>query len=528
MRIAWHRGDLAMPSPDPVKRGKSIPVVDIFAGAGGLGDGFEAYARDQDRRGAFSVSLSAEMDAHAVQTLRTRAFYRSFSATEAPRSYYDYAAGRREEPWTETTQDIWLKATDRACQLKLGDPDDDKALDTRIGDIAAGAHKMDVPWVLVGGPPCQAFSLVGRARNRGNEKYDPKEDGRHYLYQHYLKILSRHRPAAFVLENVKGMLTSQIEGHNLFEEIFESLHHPGGKGGPRYRIIPLVQPDGRTGRPLLPRDFIVRSEDLGLPQTRHRVILVGILEETNSQIRPLIRSELMPSVEDMIGGLPRIRSGSTDAEISSWNKFAPKLLSECAKLAKEVDEETAKHLKLVASLADIGEELGTGDHWIPMQYLPKLPAHLDVFIRDPRLHGVIHHQARNHMTSDLMRYAFSAAFAHVHDRSPRGAEEFPQALHPAHKSWGRSDRFVDRFKVQRADAPSSTITSHLAKDGHYFIHYDPMQVRSLTVREAARLQTFPDNYIFEGPLGAKRRQVGNAVPPWLGYQIAGVIHQALK
>lgn len=511
-----------------MKRGKSIPVVDIFAGAGGLGDGFEAYARGQDRRGAFSVSLSAEMDAHAVQTLRTRAFYRSFSATEAPRSYYDYAAGRRNEPWTDTTKDVWLHAVERACQLKLGEPEDDRLLDTRIGQIAADANKNDVPWVLVGGPPCQAFSLVGRARNRGNDKYDAKEDGRHYLYRHYLKILSKHKPAAFVLENVKGMLTSEIEGHNLFEEIFESLHHPGGKGGPRYRIVPLVQPDGRPDRAPQPRDFIVRSEELGLPQTRHRVILVGVLDEIDRHIKPLVKSESTPSVEQMIGGLPEIRSGATDADIPSWRKFALELLGECATLAKDIDEETAKHLKEAVAITDIGGELDTGEHWIPKQYLSKLPAHLDEFIRDPRLHGVIHHQARSHMKSDLMRYAFAAAFARVHERSPRGAKEFPEELHPAHKSWSRPDRFVDRFKVQRANAPSSTITSHLAKDGHYFIHYDPTQVRSLTVREAARLQTFPDNYIFEGPVGAQRRQVGNAVPPWLGYQIAGAIHRVLK
>ncbi|RYD85847.1 MAG: DNA (cytosine-5-)-methyltransferase, partial [Verrucomicrobiaceae bacterium] len=149
-----------------MKRAKSIPVVDIFAGAGGLGDGFEAYARGQDRLGAFSVSLSAEMDARAVQTLRTRAFYRSFSATEAPRSYYDYAAGRREQPWTEATEDAWLKAADRACQLKLGDPDDDKTLDARIGDIASNARKQDVPWVLVGGPPCPLVRRLGRADHR--------------------------------------------------------------------------------------------------------------------------------------------------------------------------------------------------------------------------------------------------------------------------------------------------------------------------------------------------------------------------
>lgn len=511
-----------------MKRGKSIPVVDIFAGAGGLGDGFEALARGQDRRGAFSVALSAEMDGHAVQTLRTRAFYRSFAASETPRSYYDYAAGRRSTPWTEATEQVWLRAAERACQLKLGDPDDDKKLDARVGQVATEARALDLPWVLVGGPPCQAFSVVGRARNKGNKEYNPKNDDRHYLYQHYLKIISKHRPAAFVLENVKGMLTAQIDGHNLFSEIFESLHQPGGKGGPRYRIVPLVQPEARSDSSTLPRDFIVCSEELGLPQTRHRVVLVGVLEEVGRSIKPLSKYHSAPTVGEMIGGLPEIRSASTDTEIHSWRKFAPKFLLECARLAREVDEETGKVLRSLAAAVDLGSELDTGAEWVAMQYLPRLPAHLDSFIRDPRLHGVIHHQARSHMKGDLMRYAFAAAFASVHQRSARGALEFPDALHPAHKSWGRPDRFVDRFKVQRSDAPSSTITSHLAKDGHYFIHYDPTQARSLTVREAARLQTFPDNYIFEGPGSAQRRQVGNAVPPWLGHQIAEAIHHAIR
>jgi DNA (cytosine-5)-methyltransferase 1 len=511
-----------------VKRRKTIPVVDIFAGAGGLGDGFDAYARGEGAHGAFSVSLSAEMDAHAVDTLRTRAFFRSFNASGVPRSYYDYVAGRRATPWTEATQDIWTRASGRACQLKLGVPDDDKVLDERIKTIASEARQNDVPWVLVGGPPCQAFSLVGRARNKGIKAYKPQDDDRHYLYQHYLRIISKHKPAAFVLENVKGMLTSEIEGHNLFEEIFSNLLRPGGATGPRYRIHPLVAPEGRSDRDPRPRDFIVRSEELGLPQTRHRVILVGIREDIGRSIRQIEMSDHTPSVADMIGGLPEIRSGSTDTEITSWKVFAPRLLAECAKHARKVDDETARNLKIAAASAEIRSELGTGGEWLSKQYVQKLPAHLDGFMRDPRLHGVSHHHARSHMRSDLLRYAYAAAFAQVHGRSPRGASEFPEELHPSHRSWSRPDRFVDRFKVQRANAPSSTITSHLAKDGHYFIHFDPTQVRSLTVREAARLQTFPDNYIFEGPLGAQRRQVGNAVPPWLGHQIAGAIHHAIK
>jgi DNA (cytosine-5)-methyltransferase 1 len=129
------------------------------------------------------------------------------------------------------------------------------------------------------------------------------------------------------------------------------------------------------------------------------------------------------------------------------------------------------------------------------------------------------------MDEDLVRYAFAAVFADVHGCSPR-AHEFPEALAPRHNNWS-SGKFVDRFKVQRWATPSSTITSHLSKDGHYFIHPDALQLRSLTVREAARLQTFPDNYFFEGTRGKQFQQVGNAVPPWLARQIAGVVHELL-
>lgn len=507
---------------------RPIPVVDIFAGAGGLGDGFEAYGRGQDRHGAYVVSLSAEKDPSAVRTLTTRAFFRSFAASEVPRSYYDYVAGRVVRPWTVDTEKVWRQAERRACRLELGNPEHDAVLDARIAEIAREAARNDLPWVLVGGPPCQAYSLVGRSRNRGNKAYDPKADERYRLYKHYLKILSRHRPAAFVLENVKGMLTAEIEGINVFKEIYESLHLPGGRNGPRYRIVPLVRPKEDGGAGLAPKDFVVRSENFGIPQARHRVILVGLLEEIGKPVGELVPCHERLTVRQMIGGLPEIRSGLTDGSIVRWSAFAPKLLRECARYAKAVDQDTAKQLKLVASCADAGEELDAGGSWVPMRYVARLPAHLDGFMRDARLHGAAQHKAREHMRSDLMRYAYASAFAHVHGRSPKGMNEFPVELYPAHKSWTKPNKFIDRFKVQRAESPSSTITSHLEKDGHYFIHYDTRQIRSLTVREAARLQTFPDNYFFEGPAGAQRRQVGNAVPPWLGYQIAGALLEALR
>jgi DNA (cytosine-5)-methyltransferase 1 len=137
--------------------------------------------------------------------------------------------------------------------------------------------------------------------------------------------------------------------------------------------------------------------------------------------------------------------------------------------------------------------------------------------------------AREHMPEDLHRYLFVAAFGSEHGRSPT-LSEFPRALLPNHRNArgaGRDVKFSGRFKVQRADQPASTITSHISQDGHYYIHYDPVQCRNLTVREAARIQTFPDNYQFSGNRTQQFRQVGNAVPPLLARQLAEVVHSVL-
>ena len=149
---------------------------------------------------------------------------------------------------------------------------------------------------------------------------------------------------------------------------------------------------------------------------------------------------------------------------------------------------------------------------------------------DKALGGACNHAPRSHLTSDLYRYLYAAAYAKVEGVSPK-LENFPESLWPDHKNTktavvGKS-LFNDRFRVQRNGRPATTVTSHISKDGHYFIHPDPTQCRSLTVREAARIQTFPDNYFFCGPRTSQYTQVGNAVPPLLAEQIAEKVFSVL-
>ena len=144
----------------------------------------------------------------------------------------------------------------------------------------------------------------------------------------------------------------------------------------------------------------------------------------------------------------------------------------------------------------------------------------------PNLRAIAQHETRGHMTSDLGRYLFAAVFGAVRGYSPKAAD-FPPALSPDHRNW-HSGVFSDRFRVQLGDEASTTVTSHISKDGHYFIHPDPIQCRSLTVREAARLQTFPDDYLFLGNRTQQYVQVGNAVPPFLARQIAKLLCASVK
>jgi DNA (cytosine-5)-methyltransferase 1 len=340
-----------------------------------------------------------------------------------------------------------------------------------------------------------------------------------------LTILKKFRPAAFVMENVRGILSSKIGGKLIFPKIIEDLQRPGGPEGPRYHIVPLMLSPSEPPSEDDGERYILKAEQLGVPQARHRIILLGLAAGIDlARGKTLTPLEARYSVTSTIGGLPILRSVVTDSAVNNWQVFARELLISTASVSNEPG--VADLLRNLSKTVRKGDP-GPGGRWQKKtKGTDRVPAHLEAWLLDSRLDGILNHEVREHMSEDLMRYAFASAFAKVRKRSPKGAKDFPSDLHPKHKNW-KSGKFMDRFKVQRADHPSLTMMSHLSKDGHYYIHPDPSQLRSLSVREAARLQTFPDNYFFEGPRSAQFHQVGNAVPPWMARQIAEVVHSYL-
>lgn len=526
-----------------MSRTHPIQVVDLFAGPGGLGEGFSSYTDSQGE--VFEIKVSAEMEGSAHSTLRLRAFYRYLKRHQPDdlEDYYHFCeTADAAPPYSTRTAEAWKHASQEAQQLELGKPDDNERLD----HILESRLDHTKPWVLIGGPPCQAYSIVGRARNRGKHDYKAEDDHRHFLYREYLRIIQKKRPAVFVMENVKGILSSRVAGEQMFPKILQDLSDPDAAfgestSGPKYRICSLAADDifenGAPPDSIDPANFVIRAEHYGVPQARHRVILLGVSEEYvgglgDHQLVPTAG----PSIDQVIGRLPPLRSTLTRMKDSpeAWAEVIRRNLEE---LSRECRQQVDVHrrLALAARLGILADSFSSGGmsngalrvhrkhEWDGVT-----GTHLDQWLLDKRLRYWLNHEARGHMESDLRRYVYAAAFAEAFNDSPKGHQDFDlPGLEPDHKNW-RTGKFSDRFRVQRKGIPSTTITSHIAKDGHYFIHYDPRQCRSLTVREAARLQTFPDNYFFLGNRTQQFHQVGNAVPPLLANQIAKVVARIIQ
>lgn len=537
-----------------------IPIIDIFAGPGGLGEGFSHIQGTNGER-VFKIKLSIEKDPYAHQTLKLRSFFREFDADQVPEDYYSFVRGEIsiDELYSRFPEQA-ASADLEACCGTLGEPDVDDTnamtndeVDHKIRNALGG----NTNWVLIGGPPCQAYSLVGRSR-RQERVLDQAKDKRVGLYREYLRIIAVHEPAVFVMENVKGLLSAKTEDNQIFNQILNDLSDPvtacisegeiidNNQHHIRYRIYSLTKLSDNydyNGNPVLqPGDFIIKSEDYGIPQKRHRVILLGVREDIPAPGEILKKTEQV-SLISIIGNLPKIRSGITrefihatienDEYGNSRKKRHYRKINDSFETWSKYMKEFHTHINSIFGI-NMEQQLGfpatLGTEFLPTEKHNLPDDHpLLKWYSDSNLKGILHHVSRKHLLQDIKRYMFASRYSELYGTFPR-LEDYKNAgedLMPDHEN-AESGKFTDRFRVQLPDVPATTVTSHISKDGHYFIHYDPKQSRSFTVREAARVQTFPDNYYFCGERTQQFHQVGNAVPPYLAFQIAHIVKNIIQ
>jgi DNA (cytosine-5)-methyltransferase 1 len=408
-----------------------LNYLDLFAGAGGLSEGFI--------RARFDPIAHVEMDRAACYTLRTRMAYHWLRGNGNLEQYTNYLEGAISR--TEFYDPVPDEVIGSVVNKEIGKntlSDIFSQIDQRLGN-----RKLDL---IVGGPPCQAYSLVGRSRSPSRMKGDK----RNHLYLFYAEFLKRYKPTYFVFENVTGLLSAKDKDDNSYLGLMQHLFH---KCSYETEVETLL------------------ASDFGVPQNRKRVILVGKKGKSTGFYPNPNKCESDVSVKKFFLDLPALAAGEGNIRSSEVNFH---------------DE---------SELYDAG-----------IQNSYKLP--------------VTFHQARPHTEQDLEIYRIAVGL--WNEKKVRlNYNELPDQLKTHH----HRNSFLDRFKVVDQDSPSHTVVAHIAKDGHYYIHPDIKQNRSITPREAARLQTFPDDYYFESSNEVPSRtpafhQIGNAVPVLLAQKIA--------
>lgn len=409
-----------------------LNYIDLFAGAGGLSEGFI--------KAGFNPIAHVEMDEAACYTLKTRVAYHHLKNEGQFDKYLAYLKGEinREELYNL----IPAEKLESVINLPIGE-EYNKAIFEQI-DNQVNSKSIDL---IVGGPPCQAYSLVGRARDANGMKNDP----RNHLYLDYAKFLKRYQPKIFVFENVMGLLSANkgIYYQNMLEKF------------------------GELGYTV--NDIVVHADRFGVLQKRKRILLIGHKRELKLTI-PEIKGEENTSflVENIFSDLPELQAGEGKDKYVKYKTKTNKYLNEAG--------------------------IRNG---------------IDVLTQ---------HVARPHREQDKKIYSIAVEL--WNEQSIRlDYNNLPKKL----KTHKNRTSFIDRFKVVAAKSTyAHTVVAHISKDGHYYIHPDIKQNRSISVREAARLQSFPDDFYFEGVKeGANRtaayKQIGNAVPPLMGYKIACII-----
>jgi DNA (cytosine-5)-methyltransferase 1 len=401
---------------------KNLNYVDVFAGAGGLSEGFI--------REGYTPVAHVEMNKEASDTLKTRLAYHHLVSEKKSDVYFAYLNNKI------TREDLWNSVPSNLLNSVVTNEISNKTIDSIFENIdnQLGSKKVDL---IIGGPPCQAYSIVGRSRDPNGMRGDK----RNYLFRHYIKFLERYKPKYFVFENVLGLLSA---------------------GNSKYlkEMLDLFAEIGYAA------DYkVLNAEDYGVLQRRRRVVIIG---------RKGKKKFLFPEPEKME---------------NSW-QTKKDLFSDLPSLKPGQEMDITKYTKPIN------------------EYLKQTAVRNGVDF-------VTQHITRNHNERDLEIYSI-AIDKWLHDKKRLKYDELPKRLQ-THK---KNKIFLDRYKVIDPSGHSHTVVAHIAKDGHYYIYPDLKQIRSISVREAARIQSFPDDYFFEGGRTAAFKQIGNAVPPLMAQAIA--------
>ncbi|MDD2285092.1 MAG: DNA cytosine methyltransferase [Paludibacter sp.] len=410
----------------------TLNFIDLFAGAGGLSEGFI--------RAGFTPVAHIEMNNYGCDTLRTRMAYHYLKQHNRLDEYFKYLKEKQEG---ESGQKLWSIVPKEIINSVINKEISDDTLPEifeRV-NMLKGNKKIDI---IIGGPPCQAYSVVGRARDPENMKKDP----RNFLYKYYLQFLKQYKPKILVFENVPGILSAQNGVH--LENIKKGIDKAG------YEI----------------ELKILKASDYGVLQNRERVIIIGWRKDTNF-IYPELEKEENPYklLADLFSDLPERKQGQGSlTEIVNYITPATKYLEQ-SKIRNGLDF-TTQHIAR-----------------------PHNPIDLEIYRRAIKLWLE---------KGERLNYA---------------------NLPPELQKHNNKQSFLNRFQVINHNGCCHTIVAHIAMDGHYYIYPSLKQIRSITVREAARIQSFPDDYYFEGSRTAAFKQIGNAVPVVLAEKIANKIKE---
>jgi DNA (cytosine-5)-methyltransferase 1 len=409
---------------------KQLNYIDLFAGASALSEGFKQLN--------FNPVAHIEMDTEACLTIKTREAYHHLKETNKLDIYYDYTSGNitrellyKQLPLENGNTVINTEISDSSLKSIF------KTIETNLKRTADS--ELDL---IVGGPPCQAYSLIGR------HGVDWENDHRLKLYVQYGRFLKEFKPKAFVFENVPGIYSANNGSH------FTHLKKYFRKLG--YEID----------------DRILNAKDYGVLQNRRRVIIVGWRKDIQfsfPELKPIVHNY---TIEDIFSDL----SPLTPGQVINKGKYR---------------KQPSEYLKQF--------DLSNG---------------VDFYTQ---------HISRPHNSNDLKIYKI--AIQKWEDENKRlKYTDIPKKL----RTQKNTDSFLDRFKVVDGKGISHTVVAHISKDGHYYIHPSINQCRSISVREAARIQSFPDNFFFEGSRTAAFRQIGNAVPPLLSLALANGIKKQFQ